>query len=45
LTEPILRKENDERPTSNSVAGRLTPGNIEVENTATDVVLVEADIP
>jgi hypothetical protein len=45
LTEPILRKENDGRPTGNSVAGTLMPGNIAVENTASRVVLVEADIP
>jgi hypothetical protein len=35
LTDPILRRENDGRPTGKGVAGTVTPGNIEVENTST----------
>ena len=45
LTEPILKKENDGRPTGNGAAGTVMPGNIEVKNTSTSVVLVEADMP
>ena len=45
LTDPILRKENDGRPTGKGVAGTVTPGNIEVENTSTGVGLAGADMP
>jgi len=45
LTDLILRKENDGRPTGKGVAGTVTPGNIEVENTSTGVGLAGADMP
>lgn len=45
MTDPILRKENDGRPTGKGVAGTVTPGNIEVENTSTGVGLAGADMP
>jgi hypothetical protein len=45
LTDPILRKENDGRPTGKGVAGTVTPGNIEVENTSTGVGLAGAAMP
>jgi hypothetical protein len=44
LTDAILSKDNDGRPTGKGVAGRVTPDNIEVENTSAGDVLVKANM-